>query len=240
MAYLRSWSAVVRFAQGERFLTPVGGLEAELETTMGQFKRGRFPGRSPAGSVGFRANCRRRGRLPGFRVQKYPIGMSKITPELRSPPGILVHTLRIVKLRLPSDRINWDQQLVPYRYDHREPVRPWPTLPVVLWAWTHSQVAMFFMFFIATGPSASRFGYHPPFFFPHGLPGQLGRSAWSTLIFGAAAFENCAPRLGFRSSPGHHKHVDHDDDPYGHLEGFSFHAHIGWIPFQAESRGPAV
>jgi stearoyl-CoA desaturase (delta-9 desaturase) len=57
-----------------------------------------------------------------------------------------------------------------------------------------------------------------------------------TLIFGATAFENCA--LAWVSDHRrHHKHVDHDEDPYDISKGF-FHAHIGWILFKVNPEPP--
>jgi stearoyl-CoA desaturase (delta-9 desaturase) len=54
-----------------------------------------------------------------------------------------------------------------------------------------------------------------------------------TLLFGAAAFEGSA--LGWSADHRrHHKHVDHDEDPYDINRGL-FHAHIGWLLFR---RGP--
>src|SRR6266513_5962354 len=47
------------------------------------------------------------------------------------------------------------------------------------------------------------------------------------LIFGAAAFENSV-LMWTSEQRRHHKHVDHDEDPYDITKGF-FHAHIGWL-----------
>jgi stearoyl-CoA desaturase (delta-9 desaturase) len=51
-----------------------------------------------------------------------------------------------------------------------------------------------------------------------------------TLIFGAAAFENSV-LLWACEHRSHHKHVDHEDDPYNIREGL-FQAHIGWLLFK--------
>lgn len=48
-----------------------------------------------------------------------------------------------------------------------------------------------------------------------------------TLIFGAAGFENSA-LMWASEHRRHHKHVDHDEDPYCISKGF-FHAHVGWL-----------
>ena len=50
------------------------------------------------------------------------------------------------------------------------------------------------------------------------------------LIFGAAAFENSA-LMWASEHRRHHKHVDHEEDPYDITKGF-FHAHIGWLLFK--------
>jgi stearoyl-CoA desaturase (delta-9 desaturase) len=51
-----------------------------------------------------------------------------------------------------------------------------------------------------------------------------------TLVFGACAFENSC--LDWSSDHRkHHKHVDHDEDPYDISKGF-FWAHMGWLMFK--------
>ncbi len=57
-----------------------------------------------------------------------------------------------------------------------------------------------------------------------------------TLIFGAAAFENSV-LMWASEHRRHHKHVDHDDDPYCISKGF-FHAHTGWLIFKLNSDQP--
>jgi len=86
---------------------------------------------------------------------------------------------------------------------------------------------MFLAYFIATGLSIT-LGYHRLFShlsFKARWPVKL-----ATLVFGAAAFENSALRW-CADHRRHHKHVDHDQDPYDITKGF-FHAHIGWILFR--------
>jgi stearoyl-CoA desaturase (delta-9 desaturase) len=57
-----------------------------------------------------------------------------------------------------------------------------------------------------------------------------------TLIFGACAFENSV--LHWASDHRrHHKHTDHDEDPYDITKGF-FWAHIGWILFKLDAEQP--
>jgi stearoyl-CoA desaturase (delta-9 desaturase) len=58
----------------------------------------------------------------------------------------------------------------------------------------------------------------------------------AVLIFGAAAFENSV-LLWSCEHRSHHKHVDHDDDPYCISHGL-FHAHIGWLLFKLDPPPP--
>ncbi len=92
---------------------------------------------------------------------------------------------------------------------------------------------LFAFYVIATGLSIT-LGYHR--LFSH----LSFRAHWSvklfTLLFGAAAFENSA--LDWASDHRkHHKHVDHDDDPYDITKGF-FYAHIGWLLFKLRPEPP--
>ncbi|GAB5561802.1 MAG: fatty acid desaturase [Synoicihabitans sp.] len=133
--------------------------------------------------------------------------------------------------KLPNARINWTNSaflmgialasitVVPY------------------YIWTNGldlfQVALFFAFFIATGLSIT-LGYHR--LFAH----KAFKAKWpvrlATLLFGAATFENCV--LAWTSDHRrHHKHVDHDDDPYDISQGF-WYAHIGWILFKVSPEPP--
>src|SRR5437764_12644093 len=57
-----------------------------------------------------------------------------------------------------------------------------------------------------------------------------------TLIFGAGAFENSV-LMWASEHRRHHKHVDHDEDPYDISKGF-FHAHIGWLLFKLQPQPP--
>ncbi|MFV0415804.1 MAG: fatty acid desaturase, partial [Chthoniobacterales bacterium] len=102
-------------------------------------------------------------------------------------------------------------------------------VPAYIWYYGLSlfQFSLFFFFFVATGFSIT-LGYHRLFShrtFQARLPVRL-----FTLLFGAAAFEGSA--LGWSADHRrHHKHVDHDEDPYDINKGF-FHAHIGWLLFR--------
>ena len=102
-------------------------------------------------------------------------------------------------------------------------------VPLYLWYfgvdWFH--FAVLAVLFTATGFSIT-LGYHRLFAhmtFRARLPVRL-----FTLIFGAAAFENSV-LMWASDHRRHHKHVDHEEDPYDITKGF-FHAHIGWVLFK--------
>lgn len=102
-------------------------------------------------------------------------------------------------------------------------------VPAYLWYFDLDafQVALFFFMFSACGLSIT-LGYHRLFshrsFEAHWLVRFL------VLIFGAGAFENSA-LLWSCEHRTHHKHVDHDEDPYDSTKGL-FYAHIGWLLFK--------
>ena len=108
-------------------------------------------------------------------------------------------------------------------------------VPVYLWHFGLDwfQVALFFLMFLGCGFSIS-LGYHR--LFSH----IAFQAAWPvrlfTLIFGAAAFENSV-LMWASEHRRHHKHVDHDDDPYSISKGFFF-AHIGWLIFKLNPTEP--
>ncbi len=95
------------------------------------------------------------------------------------------------------------------------------------------QITMFFIYLCFTMMSIT-VGYHRLFShisFKAKWPVRL-----FTLIFGACAFENSC--LDWASDHRrHHKHVDHDDDPYDISKGF-FWAHIGWLLFKLNPEPP--
>jgi stearoyl-CoA desaturase (Delta-9 desaturase) len=132
---------------------------------------------------------------------------------------------------LPTERINW----VSSSFLIGTALLTVTALPVYLWFfgfdWFH--FGMFFAMFILTGFSITA-GYHR--FFAH----KTFEARWPlrlmVLIFGAAAFENSV--LEWTSDHRrHHKHTDHDDDPYNIQKGF-FHAHMGWILFKLNAEPP--
>ena len=95
------------------------------------------------------------------------------------------------------------------------------------------QIGLFFAMFFACGFSIT-LGYHRLYshltFQAHWIVRLL------TLIFGAGAFENSV-LLWTCEHRAHHKHVDHDEDPYCISKGF-FHAHMGWLMFKLNPLPP--
>lgn len=107
--------------------------------------------------------------------------------------------------------------------------------PIYLWHYGFDafQLGMFVFYTIATGMSIT-LGYHR--LFSH----LSFKAKWPvrlfTLVFGACAFENSV--LNWASDHRrHHKHTDHDDDPYNIQNGFLW-AHIGWILFKVNPEPP--
>ena len=95
------------------------------------------------------------------------------------------------------------------------------------------QFGMFFFYLCATMMSIT-VGYHR--LFSHLSFKAKKPVKMFTLLFGACAFENSA--LNWCSDHRrHHKHVDHDEDPYDISKGF-FWAHIGWLLFKLNPEPP--
>jgi stearoyl-CoA desaturase (delta-9 desaturase) len=133
--------------------------------------------------------------------------------------------------RLPSSRINWTNSA----FLIGTFVVTLTGVPLYLWNFGVDwfQVTLFLFFFIGTGLSIT-LGYHRLFShvaFQAKWPVRL-----ATLIFGAAAFENSAMHW-VSDHRRHHKHVDHDDDPYDISQGF-WYAHMGWILFKLDAEPP--
>jgi stearoyl-CoA desaturase (delta-9 desaturase) len=134
-------------------------------------------------------------------------------------------------LRLPLDRINW----ITSSFLIGTLVLSLTAVPVYLYHFGLDwfQIGLFFAMLMACGFSIS-IGYHR--LFSH----ITFKASWPlrlfTLIFGAAAFENSA-LMWASEHRRHHKHVDHDDDPYCIAKGF-FYAHIGWLLFKLNSDKP--
>jgi len=134
-------------------------------------------------------------------------------------------------LRLPLDRINW----LTSSFLIGTLILALTSVPFYLYHFGLDwfQVALFFAMLIACGFSIT-LGYHR--LFSH----RSFQASWPLrlfiLIFGAAAFENSV-LMWASEHRRHHKHVDHDDDPYCIAKGF-FHAHIGWLLFKLNSDQP--
>jgi stearoyl-CoA desaturase (delta-9 desaturase) len=127
--------------------------------------------------------------------------------------------------RIPWDRVNWKTSIFLAVLN----ILAVTAVPLYIWHYGLDWflAALFVVFFILTGLSIT-LGYHRLFShlsFKAKTPVRL-----ATLLFGACAFENSV--LDWCSDHRkHHKHVDHDDDPYDISKGF-FWAHIGWLLFK--------
>ncbi len=133
--------------------------------------------------------------------------------------------------RLPLDRINWTTS----SFLIGTVLLTLTAVPLYLWHFGLDwfQVVLFFLMLGVCGFSVS-LGYHRLFShiaFEASWPIRL-----FTLIFGAGAFENSV-LMWASEHRRHHKHVDHDDDPYCISKGF-FHAHIGWLLFKLTPAPP--
>jgi len=134
-------------------------------------------------------------------------------------------------LRLPLERINW----ITSSFLIGTLLLTLTAVPIYLYHFGLDwfQVALFFGMLWACGFSVT-IGYHR--LFSH----MTFQASWPirlfTLIFGAAAFENSA-LMWASEHRRHHKHVDHDDDPYCISKGF-FYAHIGWLLFKLKADQP--
>ena len=133
--------------------------------------------------------------------------------------------------RLPLDRINWLTSC----FLIGTLALTLTAVPLYLWFFGLDwfQVVLFFAMLAACGFSVT-LGYHR--LFSH----ITFQASWPirlfTLIFGAAAFENSV-LMWASEHRRHHKHVDHDDDPYCISKGFFF-AHIGWLLFKLNTDQP--
>ena len=100
---------------------------------------------------------------------------------------------------------------------------------IVPWyLWTHGidlfQILLFTFFYFATGMSIT-LGYHR--MYSHLAFKAKSPVRWFAVLFGAGAFEGSVLEWS-ADHRRHHKHVDHEEDPYNITKGF-FHAHVGWL-----------
>ena len=124
--------------------------------------------------------------------------------------------------RIPWDRVNWTTSVF------LAVINTLALTAVPLYLWHYGldwfQFGLFLFYYMATGFSIT-LGYHRLFShlsFKARTPVKL-----ATLLFGACAFENSA--IDWSSDHRkHHKHVDHEEDPYDISKGFLW-AHIGWL-----------
>jgi len=133
--------------------------------------------------------------------------------------------------QIPWERVNWKTSVFLTIIN----VLAVTAVPLYLWHYGISffQAGLFFFFYLATGFSIT-LGYHR--LFSHLSFKAKAPVKFFTLFFGACAFENSA--LDWASDHRkHHKHVDHDDDPYDITKGF-FWAHIGWLLFKLSPELP--
>lgn len=136
-----------------------------------------------------------------------------------------------MNLRIPFHRVNWVNTTFLFVITFIGVV----AAPIFLFKYDLNWImwSMFAFYMMATGLSIT-LGYHR--LFSH----LSFKAKWPvrlfTLIFGACAFENSV--LHWASDHRrHHKHTDHDDDPYDITKGF-FWAHIGWILFKLDAEQP--
>ena len=125
---------------------------------------------------------------------------------------------------LPKRRIRW-VGLVFFVFLHVIGIVGTP-LYVYYYGITVPELALFFVFLLATGMSTT-IGYHR--LFAHGTFKTVPVVRFLLLLFGAATFEESAMKWSSQHRQ-HHFFTDTEHDPYGVNKGF-WHAHIGWILF---------
>ena len=133
--------------------------------------------------------------------------------------------------KIPFSRVNWITSI----FLITTALLAVTAVPIYLWHFGIDwfQFGMFFFYTVITIMSIT-LGYHR-------LYSHLAfKAKWPvklvTLLFGACAFENsCFDWTADHRK--HHKHVDHDDDPYDISKGFMW-AHIGWLIFKMRPEEP--
>ena len=108
-------------------------------------------------------------------------------------------------------------------------------LPIYFWFFDLDwfQGGMFLLLSALTGFSITA-GYHR--LFAHKTYEARWPMRLLVLLFGASAFENSV-LMWTSEHRRHHKHTDHEEDPYNIQKGF-FHAHIGWLLFKLYPQPP--
>lgn len=147
-----------------------------------------------------------------------------------APPDSQAKTITM-SYRIPFDRVNW----ITSSFLIGTALIALIGAPLYLYHFGIDwfQGLMFFFYLTATMMSIT-VGYHR--LFSH----LSFKAKWPvklfTLVFGACAFENAC--LDWSSDHRrHHKHVDHDGDPYDISKGFLW-AHIGWLLFKLNPEPP--
>ena len=144
-------------------------------------------------------------------------------PKTQSPPTFRPHAS--VFPRIPFHKVNW----ITSSFLIGTLFLSLTAVPLYIWHFGLDwfQVVFFLVMLAACGFSIT-LGYHR--LFSH----LAFQGHWSvklfTLIFGAGAFENSALMWSCEHRT-HHKHVDHDEDPYDISKGLFF-AHMGWLMFK--------
>lgn len=133
--------------------------------------------------------------------------------------------------RIPVHRINWITSVFLFG----TLLLTLTAVPYYLWKFGIDWFqALFFLFMVAATGMSITLGYHR--LFSHHAFSAHWLVRLFTLIFGAAAFENSV-LLWASEHRRHHKHVDHDDDPYDITKGF-FYAHMGWLLIKLDPEPP--
>src|SRR4030095_16586091 len=133
--------------------------------------------------------------------------------------------------RIPFDKVNWPTS----SFLIGTLLLSVTAAPAYIWHFGLDlfQIVLFLVMLALCGFSIT-LGYHR--LFAH----LTFQAHWSvrllTLIFGAGAFQNSV-LLWACEHRTHHKHVDHEDDPYDISKGL-FHAHIGWLLFKLKPFPP--
>ena len=147
------------------------------------------------------------------------------------PPITVPRPSDLMLSRIPFQRVNWINSVFLFIISALAVIAAPIYLVKYGMDWFTGGLMLFYI--IATGLSIT-LGYHRLFShlsFKAKWPVRL-----ATLIFGACAFENSA-LCWVSDHRNHHKHTDHDDDPYDISKGF-FWAHMGWILFKVEPARP--
>jgi stearoyl-CoA desaturase (Delta-9 desaturase) len=206
-------AAIGRFSQTNRFS---GAMESTITQNGALYASQHAPNKQKKDRLHFSRKVHLKEVMPLNEKTEHSVATAK--PKSASWPS------RIAR-QFPFERINWTTS----SFLIGTLALTLTAVPWYLWRFglDSFQVSLFFVMLLAIGFSIT-VGYHR--FYSH----ITFQASWPvrvfTLIFGAAAFENSA-LMWASDHRRHHKHVDHDDDPYSISKGF-FYAHIGWLIFK--------